>query len=152
MSSYPPPLTPDQQAHFPPLPPQFPHPKTWLDRNWKWFVPTLVLTFLCMFVGGIVAFVFSIAGLMKTSEPYKIAVQRAMDSPIVQQQLGTPLHIGRITAGTYNESGPTGSVDLSIPISGPRGSGHILVAAKKRSGRWAYETLNSTSRVASESR
>jgi Cytochrome oxidase complex assembly protein 1 len=35
----------------------------------------------------------------------------------------------------------SGDAELSIPISGPRGKGRILVAAKKEHGRWSYQTM-----------
>jgi Cytochrome oxidase complex assembly protein 1 len=141
MSSYPPPVPPSQQAHFPPLPPQLPRQKNWFDRNWRWLVPTLVVTavgVLALFVGGILLFVST---MFTSSDPYKLAVHRAMESPAVQAKLGTPLHIGWLTSGNINLNGPTGEANLSIPISGPRGSGKIIVAAKKRANHWNYDAL-----------
>ena len=39
-------------------------------------------------------------------------------------------------------SGPVGSANLAILISGPNGKGTIYVVAAKTAGRWEYSTLN----------
>jgi hypothetical protein len=91
-----------------------------------------------LFLGG----VFELAtSLIKSSDAYKTAVQRAEDSPEVREKIGYPLKVGWFTSGRINVAGDSGNADLSIPISGPRGKGHILVSAKKRNGKWAYQTL-----------
>ena len=142
MSSYPPPIpTNAPDAHFPPLPPQIPRQKNWFDRNWKWLIPTLLLAFLLV-IGGFVAAVFyGITHMMRGSEPYQVAVESAMKSPDVQAKLGTPMKVGWFTMGNINLNGASGSASLSIPLSGPKGSGVIYVEARKKGGTWRYETL-----------
>lgn len=123
-------------------PPMYPPaPRTWFGRNWKWFVPTIVVAFVAMvglFIFAILSFVF---GIMRSSEPYQTAIQRAQQNPVVWQKIGHPVRVGRFFSGSINVSGDTGDAELSIPISGDRGAGHILVSAKKRAGKWTYETL-----------
>ena len=142
MSSYPPPIpTNAPDAHFPPLPPQFPRQKNWFDRNWKWFIPTLVVAFLLVIGGFVGALFLGITHMFAGSEPYKVAVERAMKSPAVQEKIGAPMKVGWLTSGNENLNGPSGSASLSIPLSGPKGSGTIYVEAKKKAGTWRYETL-----------
>ena len=58
----------------PPLPPPTVQGHNWFSRNWKWFIPTVILVpilAIALFVGGILSFVF---GMIKSSEPYQHAV------------------------------------------------------------------------------
>jgi hypothetical protein len=142
MSSYPPPLSTNApDAHFPPLPPQFPRRKNWFDRNWKWFIPTLVVALLLLIGGFIGAVFYGVMHMFTGSEPYKVAVERAMKSPMVQEKIGTPMKVGWLTSGNENLNGPSGSASLAISLSGPKGSGTIYVEAKKKAGTWRFETL-----------
>jgi hypothetical protein len=116
-------------------------PKTWFGRNAKWFIPVLVVSAVlavALFVGGILEFAHA---LMSSSEAYKTAVQRAEDSPALAERIGRPMHVGWFTAGSIHLNNDSGDAELSIRISGPRGNGRILVAAKKEHGRWSYQTM-----------
>ncbi len=141
MSTFPPPAPGAPPEHFPPLPPQSARQKNWFDRNWKWFVPSMVILLLAI-VGGFVAAVFvGVTSMIKSSDAYKVAVQRALDSPAVQARLGTPIHVGRFTRGSINLNGSSGDANLNIPLQGPRGYAMIAVIAKKSAGRWTFDTL-----------
>jgi hypothetical protein len=121
--------------------PVSPRPRSWLERNWKWAVPVLVVSsvlMLALFVGGIV---WGVSSLIRSSYPYQLAVKRATESPAVAAKLGTPLHIGWFILGNVNFSGPEGNASLSIPVSGPSGKGDIIVVGKKHGNRWNFETL-----------
>ncbi len=116
-------------------------PPNWMDRNWKWFIPLLVVgsgTVIAVFFVAIFAFVFS---LMKSSDAYKDAVARAHASVEVQAALGTPIEEGLFVTGNINTSGSSGQADLAIPISGPNGKATIYVIATKSAGAWNFSTL-----------
>jgi hypothetical protein len=138
MSTTPPPPPP---THFPPLPPPPTRPKNWFERNWKWFVPALIIFCLLIFGGFLAAIFFGVTQMMRTSPPYQIAVERALKSPDVQAKLGTPITVGRFTSGGINLKGPSGSATLEIPLRGPKARGVIYVEAEKHFGIWAYKTL-----------
>ncbi|MGO9589551.1 MAG: cytochrome c oxidase assembly factor Coa1 family protein [Candidatus Acidiferrales bacterium] len=129
----------------PPIPaiPGFPAPqrrKSWLN-NWKVLVPVLILVIaLCfgLFVFAILSFVYS---MFRNSYPYKMAIQNANASTEVTAEIGTPVHVGWWTTGNINYNNSDADADFSIPISGARGSGHIIVVGKKRAGRWAFQTF-----------
>lgn len=126
-----------------PAPPPYPValPKSWFARNWKWFVPTLILglvLLLALFVGGVMTFVF---GLMKSSEPYQHAVAVAGSNPDVVRELGTPIVPGWFLSGNINVSGSSGDADLAIPLHGRRHRGTLYVVAKKTDGVWTYTKL-----------
>ncbi len=126
----------------PPLPPPFPTPpRNWWQRNWPWFVPTgclgLLLAFV-LFAGAIFMLVMSV---MKSSDAYKTAVQRAETNPRVAEALGSPLRGGMFVTGNVNASGSSGKADLAIPLTGPRGKGTLYTVATKSEGTWTYTTL-----------
>jgi hypothetical protein len=122
----------------PPLPPR---PQTWLERNWKWLVPLLIVIVLFVFsalIGGVIYFVES---ALRSSYPYQVAVKRATETPVVAAKLGTPLHFGWFVSGNLGFNGSEGSASLGIPISGPNGKGRIMVVGKKQANHWNFETL-----------
>lgn len=115
--------------------------RSWFERNWKWFVPVMAASavlLLGLFLAGLFELVMSIT---TSSDPYKMAVQRAQDSQQVAQEFGRPLKVGAFTSGNIDVSGDSGEAEFSIPISGPRETGHIVVNAKKENGKWLFHTL-----------
>ncbi len=114
---------------------------SWFSRNWKWFVPVIVITpilLLTLFIGGIFAFVF---GIMKSSEPYKHTVEVVTHDSQALQALGAPVEIGRLVSGNVNTTEDSGEADLSIPVHGSAHEGKVYVIAKKSSGVWHYEKI-----------
>jgi hypothetical protein len=124
-----------------PPPPPLVLPKSWFSRNWKWFVPTLILglvLLLALFVGGLLTFVF---GLLKSSEPYQHAVAVASSNPDVVRELGTPIVPGWYLSGNINVSGSSGDANLAIPLNGSLHRGTVYAIAKKNDGAWTYTEL-----------
>ena len=116
--------------------------KSWLSRNAKWVVPGGCLTLLVIvacFVGVILTFV---SGAMKSSDAYTHALASARANPAVIAALGTPISDGFLPSGSVNTTGSSGTADLSIPISGPKGSGTIQVEARRSAGGWTYTVLS----------
>jgi Cytochrome oxidase complex assembly protein 1 len=130
------------EATTPPLlPPPPPRPKGKLDvfwdRNWKWFVPALCATgFLVL-----ACFLALVCSAMKFSGAYTGAMERARASPQVAAVLGAPIREGFFVMGNVNTSGPSGSAQLAIPVSGPKGSATIFVDAKETLGEWHFDRL-----------
>lgn len=116
-------------------------PPNWFARNWKWVVVLGVLggiLALTVFVGGILLIVET---SFQHSGFYTEALARARADPQVIEKIGQPLQPGWLATGNLNTSGSSGSADVSIPISGPKGKGTIYVEAKKSAGEWTFETL-----------
>jgi len=119
--------------------PAYPAPqrrKSWLN-NWKILVPAVLLV-IALSLFGLLSFVFS---LFRNSYPYKTAVQSASQSAQVASEIGTPIHVGWLASGNISYNNSDADANLSIPISGPKGSGHILVAGKKRANKWTFQTF-----------
>jgi hypothetical protein len=128
-------------AHTPPgYTPPVPY-RSWFARNWKWFAPSVV-GFLALSFGLLIwgALRFT-SRMFRQLVPYQTAVQKAEQSALVAERLGRPIQIGDNAGGDVSISNESGHARLSIPISGPRGTGHIIVNAKKIAGQWTYQTL-----------
>ena len=109
----------------------------WWDRNWKWVVPVLGCGVLA-FAGSIVLLVFA---LIKSSGAYRVALDEVQRSPEVIAVLGEPVTPGWYVMGNLQTSGSSGTADLAYPVSGPRGSGTVIVEARKRRGQWQCHYL-----------
>jgi hypothetical protein len=124
---------------FPPVP-AIARPKSWLN-NWKILVPVVLGTLIVclgLFVFVILTFVYS---MFRSSYPYKFAIQSANQSAAVAAEVGTPFRVGWLMTGNANYSNSDGDVNLSIPISGDRGRGRIIVVAKERAKQWRFATI-----------
>ena len=97
---------------------------------------------------GIVLFVTTLClaiswlSVMRTrrTEPYKTAVDLALNDPRVQQALGTPVTVGWLPQGAVNTANG-GEAELNIPLEGPLGSATIRVNATNQAGSWKYWTI-----------
>lgn len=117
----------------------------WFGRNWKWFVPTGCLTVLLL--GALVLFgliglgIKGVSGLMSGSEPVRHALELAKANPEVQAAFGSPLETGTGFRGSLSTNNDSGSADLSLPVSGPKGSGRLYVKGEREAGRWSYRLI-----------
>jgi hypothetical protein len=144
----PPGIDPMQRPQFEPppfnpgVPPAPARPQSWLSRHTGLAIGIGcfgLLSCACLFFVGI----FGIVGVaMRASDPYKVALGAASRDPAVLAELGAPVEAGWFTNGQINVAGSTGHANLSIPISGPRGSGTIAVVADKAAGKWTFSTLS----------
>jgi len=125
-----------------PLPPQELQQKSWFSRNWKWFVPTVILgpiVGLALFIAGLLVIGL---GAIKSSAPYQHAVTAATHDARVAQQLGAPVTPGWYFTGNINVSDSSGNADMAIHLNGSARHGTVHVIAKKSDGVWHYETLD----------
>ena len=123
---------------------QQPEP-SWWSRNWKWVVPVGCLGGLVVFVGSILLFVFLVYGVVTTairsSDRVRGGMSRARAHPELKAALGEPIESGFWLGGNINVSGASGRADLSIPISGPKGSGTMYIVGTKSDNRWQYSIM-----------
>lgn len=124
-----------------PTPPRSVAPRNWWSRNWKWFVPTGCMTMILLAIGFFALIFVLVFSAMKSSDAYKEALQRAQTNPAVIEALGTPIKDGMFVSGNTKVENGVGEADLSIPITGPKGSGTIYAVATKSGGNWTYTKL-----------
>lgn len=67
---------------------------SWWQRNWKWFVPVLGLGFFGLVGATVVAVLFLVMGVVKSSDVYQEALSLAQSHPVVQRELGEPIEAG----------------------------------------------------------
>ncbi|HEX4960287.1 MAG TPA: cytochrome c oxidase assembly factor Coa1 family protein [Thermoanaerobaculia bacterium] len=113
----------------------------WWQRNWKWFVPTgcaAVLALFALFVLSLVVFVFAV---IRHTDVFEDALDKAKSDPQVRAELGEPIHEGWWLSGNVNTTGPSGNADISIPLKGARKDGTLYAVAHKSAGEWRYDRL-----------
>ena len=73
-------------SSMPSSPPPIPQPPPpgWWSRHWKWAVPVLVGSVLCLFVACVFMFITAVFGVIKSAEPYKVPLAKAVANPQVQ--------------------------------------------------------------------
>jgi hypothetical protein len=124
---------------MPPAPPaQAPRPR----RNRLW----LLLPAGCLGSFAFIAFiafagVALVMNLMKSSDAYTGAFAAAESHPAVQAALGTPIKAGFFVSGSIETSMAGGNASLAVPISGPEGSGTLMIEALMTGGVWDFQTL-----------
>lgn len=96
---------------------------------------------LAGFIAFICFIVFVVFAAMRSAQPYQDGLQRASVDPRVLEAFGSPIEPGWFLSGSIKTENQTGTADISIPISGPKQSGHIQVTGTKSGGRWRYTTM-----------
>ena len=119
--------------------------RSWLGRNWFWFVPLIVLMpiFCCCGGGGLIVWwgIQEINGL----PPYVDTITAAEQDPQVQQALGTPIEIDTImgipSGGQfdYNIDNNGEAFEAEIVLTGSASSGTLRIEASSPDGtNWTY--------------
>lgn len=97
---------------------------------------------ILLLVVGLVAGIFTmVMGTFKSSPVYLNAMKAAQSDARVTDALGTPIQSGWFVTGSIRTQGISGDATLTIPISGPRGSGTLYASAREGNGVWRFYTL-----------
>lgn len=129
--------------NVPPEPPLYPaRPKTWLERNWKWFVPVVTLGALIVIGAFTTCIILFVERTLKGSEPYQVAVRQVHASPEVTRTLGVPLQESWLVMGNYRSVNSSHYVDLNFDVTGPKGKAHVFVVGSGTGSDWTYRTLS----------
>jgi Cytochrome oxidase complex assembly protein 1 len=113
----------------------------WFGRNWKWFVPVGCLSLLMLFVAVVCLFAVGVFGMMRHAEPYQHALAAAQANPQVIAVTGQPIESGFMVQGNITTHNDSGSADMYVPITGPKGKATVHVVAEKTRDQWTYEVL-----------
>jgi hypothetical protein len=82
-----------------------------------------------------------VESMFHRSDVYAMALMKAQENPCVVQKLGTPMKPDWMTSGQINETNDEGNAELSIPVSGPKGSGSLELKAKRENRVWEIQSL-----------
>jgi hypothetical protein len=110
----------------------------------KWLAIGCGVALLCL-AACVVVLLTIVFGSMRSSTPYKEAVQRASRDPRVITAIGSPIQAGWLVSGNIDtQAGGTGNADLTLTISGSKGKASLHVLATKSGGRWVYSEMKAT--------
>ena len=116
--------------------------KSWFQKYW-WLFPSscfgLVACCVIFFVG-----IFALVGIfIRNSDIYADSMEVLNSNPRAVELLGEPIESGFFITGNLTTEGTNGQesgfADLSIPVSGPRGSGDLTIVATKWNDGWNYD-------------
>ena len=109
---------------------------TWIKDNRRSLFIAFAIFGPVIFYGG--------RHLLVSSWIYKNALAITTSTKSVNCTLGEPIEPGFWVTGTVRWSGPMGSANIAIPVSGPKEDGVVVVVgwATKRDGAWAFDSLN----------
>ena len=102
------------------------------QRNWA-RAGLAVIVGLALLVGSIFYGVFYV---MKGSDAYKLTMQQVLSDTQVVAALGEPIETSWFITGNISVTGIDGAANLSIPLSGPKGSGTVISRSTKVAGEW----------------
>ncbi|MBB5040304.1 cytochrome c oxidase assembly factor Coa1 family protein [Prosthecobacter dejongeii] len=99
-----------------------------------------------MIIASLAFFLVAIFGVvmlfLRSSEPCAETLRTAQSSPALQQALGEPMKMGWFFVGSVSTTNMSGSADISIPFSGPRGSVRIRTRALRQDRVWSYQEMS----------
>ncbi len=117
----------------------------WKNKRWesieefrriqkKWAMAGLIIIAAAIVL--ICVFIVAMMAMFKQSVAYEMSFERAVNHPLVIEQLGTPIEDGFFMTGNISVNGPSGEANISFPISGPNGSATVYSYAEKHLGEW----------------
>lgn len=123
--------------------------KGWFGRNWLWFIPVIIILPIILCCGGcsLLGYFTVQKGMeeLKNFPGYKNSVAAMEANTDVTDALGTPIEVAGLiaAASTGNPAEISESeIDISYPITGPKGSGLLIIDAELDSnGQWVWRTL-----------
>ena len=134
--------------------------KGWLGRNWKWFLPVFFVLLVVVAVGLFAKFVgkgalmevyraYQADGVIKASEPFRMALQQLEADPEVVKRLGEPVEAADYASGSVDvvcedgvETG--GNANFYFDLAGPKGTASVACQGKTVDGKWGLSMLNVT--------
>lgn len=93
------------------------------------------------FVLGAAIFAF-VMMLLRGSDACQMSLHQAQHSEVMKRELGEPISLGWLVFGNIHITNGNGSVDVTVPVSGPKGSASIhTVGTKSSGGPWTFSTM-----------
>lgn len=110
-------------------------------RKKKFTTLSIVLIVIVAFFCGIMSLLGIIYYFMTSSVAYEMGMKFANNDPVVEQFIGKPIKSGLLITGSLSVNNSEGKANISIPVSGPKGSGVVYVVATKEFGKWSADKL-----------
>lgn len=113
----------------------------WFGRNWKWFTPLLVVLLLILFgllVGRGEIMNMLLSGMkLRSSEPYKLALEAVQADPAVIAKLGEPITPGGTLSGNLTDT----DSQFFFDVTGPKGTAEVSAQARTFGNTWSFSQL-----------
>ncbi|WP_372366297.1 cytochrome c oxidase assembly factor Coa1 family protein [Candidatus Uabimicrobium sp. HlEnr_7] len=90
---------------------------------------------------GTFAIVYLLQVGMKSSIPYKKAVEFIRQDKKIIEHLGKPINEGIFLSGVLEDKKSSGDAKFAIPISGPKGSGTVHAVILKKDNIWTISVM-----------
>ncbi|UXM94093.1 cytochrome c oxidase assembly factor 1 family protein [Bartonella sp. HY329] len=117
-------------------------PISWWARNKGWFFPLLIiLGCIGAFILVICTIIYFVVGAVKKSEPYLLGLEIAKKNAEIVALMGEPIEEGFFVGGNTPAPNEQGMIDMSIPLTGPKGSGVVLIVGQKLGDDWKYSRI-----------
>ena len=121
--------------------------KSWFARNWKWFLPCILIVILLCTV---VITSTSKNDLANISQAYaedalfENAIEKANKNKRVLETIGTiqPIDKLAILEGNTIYTNDNNNVELSVRIKGAGGNGKLDISARKKGTEWDYTKIS----------
>ena len=115
---------------------------SWWKRNWKWVVPVGgCFTLIIVAVIAIASIFYGVTNAIEDSQPYEFALEKINSDEDLINALGTPIEKDGMVSGNWNYVNGKKSAKMTIPISGPKGSGMLFVEATGEDEDWTYHVI-----------
>lgn len=115
---------------------------SWWKRNWKWVIPLGgCLTVMVIFVIFIGSIFYGVTSVLEESQPYEYALEKINQDDEITNELGTPIEKDGIISSDYKYFNGKKTAKLSVPVSGPKGSGILFVEASGEDDNWIYDVI-----------
>jgi hypothetical protein len=104
----------------------------------------------CAMALGVVALlgvaVFALVmSFMKGADACQMPLKAAQESELMRAELGEPITMGWLVSGNIQINNGDGTADVTVPVSGPKGSASIhTVGTKKDGGPWSFTKMQAT--------
>jgi hypothetical protein len=109
----------------------------WLARNWIWLVPTTLVGLGLFWCGACLGIYAAVFGVLKSSAPYQMALDRVQNEPRLIRRLGEPIEdAGWFPTGEVNAEDDRGDARLDLDVAGPKGKAHVHAEARRITGHW----------------
>ena len=92
-------------------------------------------------LSAVFSFICLMLSILKSSDAYQGALIRIKTNPVVISALGEPVKEGFFFTGNISVNGGSGNANMSIPVSGPKGTATAYVLATKSLGQWHFDHL-----------
>ncbi|TDU70853.1 cytochrome oxidase complex assembly protein 1 [Prosthecobacter fusiformis] len=99
------------------------------------------LAVILLAIGFVASIFFIVMLFMRGADASVESLKRAQNSPQMKEALGEPIQMGWWVMGSFNSTAEEGQANLTIPVSGPRGSASIQTEATKEKGTWNYTRM-----------